>query len=340
MRTLIITNKGMEHISQLEVKEILGKKSEKDNYIVNFSVRDIKELKTLKNKCRSANRILYFLGKIKVSKDLEKTKNYFNKILENIENKKLDKFLKNKIYRVDCKRKGEHNFKSIDISREIAKSLIKKGYEKASFKNPETIVYIFIINNKGYIGIDISGDLSKRNYKIFNNPKSIKGNIAYALIREANYKKNKILIDPFCLSGEIVIEAALFEKGKIYAYDKKRNIIAARKNSLIAKVDKEIIFGDYDLSWLDKRHDKNSVDVIATRLPESSKHKNSKFIEKKLKEFFEKSYKILNKKGKIAIISKDKDLIIKQKGKLKILKELIIKTGRLNLKITILGKTE
>jgi len=336
MQALIITNKGMEHISQLEVKEILGKESEKDDYVVKFSANK-NELKKLKNESKSASRILYLFGETKIEKDLEKTRKNFEKILEPFS---LDKFLKNKIYCVDCERIGQHNYKSVDISRNVAKYLIKQGYEKTTFKDPEIIIYIFIINNKGYIGIDISGDLSKRDYKIFNNPKSIKGNIAYALIREAGYEKNKILVDPFCLSGEIVIEAALFEKGKIYAYDKKRNIIAARKNSLIAKVDKEIIFGDYDLSWLDKRHDKSSVDVIATRLPESSKHKNIKFIEKKLKEFFEKSYKIIKNKGKIAVISKDKDIINKQKGKLKILKELIIKSGELNLKITILGKAE
>ncbi len=331
MQGLIITNKGIEHISKLEVKETLGKESKKDDYVVKFSANK-KELEKLKNKSRSANRILYLFGETSVTKDLDKTKNNF------LKSPLLDKFLKNKIYRVDCKRLGKHDFKSVEISKEIAKFLIKKGYKKASFKNPETIVYIFINNNKGYIGIDISGDLSKRDYKIFNNPKSIKGNIAYTLIREAGYKKNKTLVDPFCLSGEIAIEAALFEKGKIYAYDKKRNIIAARKNSIIAKVDKEIVFGDYDLSWLDKRHDKNSVDIIATRLPETSKHKNNRFIEKILKEFFEKSYKIIKKKGKIAVISKDRDLIRKQKGKLKILKELIIKSGELDLEITILGK--
>ncbi len=372
MKGLIITNKGMEHISALEVKDLLGieKGIKIDEDVVRFPINKLEDLALLCYKSQSASKVIYLLGEIKVTKNLESNIKKFSRVLENIQ---LGDFLKNKIFRVDCKRIGKHNFKSVDISREIANLLIKKGYDKVTFKNPRVVLYVFIDDKKGYIGIDFSGDISKRDYRIFNNSKSIKGNIAYALIREAGYDGDRILVDPFCKSGEIPIEATLFasnfsvnffknEKGflftnfmkfdfekenkkikkkklKIFGYDSlQRNIIAARKNSKVAGIDKLLNFENYDLSWLEIKHDKNSVDIIVTKLPELSKKKRKEQIEHIYKEFFEKSNIILKKKGKMVLISKDFDIIKKTKGKFKIVKSFIIYSGKMPLNIHVLEK--
>ncbi len=321
MEGLIITNKGMEPISTLEVKELLNTKAEQDDYIVKFPIKNEEDLDLLSKKSRSASRVLYLLGEASIMKGLERTTKSFKKILNNVS---LDKFLKKKIYRVDCQREGKHGFKSVELSKEIAEFLIEKGYENVTFKNPEVVIYIFIDDKKGYIGIDFSGNISKRDYKIFNNSRSIKGNIAYALVRESGYDKGKTLVNPFCLSGEILIEAALFAKGNIFGYDSERNMVAARKNSKIAGINKLINF---------ERTDKKA-DAIIARLPETSKHKRKEFIEKIYKKFFEECKKTLKKNGRIVIISKDIDII--KKEKFKILKEFTIYSGEQGLKIFIL----
>jgi 23S rRNA G2445 N2-methylase RlmL len=323
MQGLIITNKGMEHIAALEVNEILNAKTEQDEYIVKFSIEKESDLDLLTKKSRAAIRILYLLGEASITKSLETTK---KNILEILNNVSLDKFLKNKIYRIDCERIGKHDFKSVDLSKEMAGFLMSKGYDKADFKNPEVVVYIFINNNKGYIGIDVSKDISKRDYRIFINRKSIKGNIAYALVRESGFQKSKSLYNPFCLSGEIAIEAALHAKGDIYADDSERNMISARKNSKIANVDKIIRF----------EKPKNKVDIIISKLPESSKHKRKELIVKTYNEFFKENNKRLKKNGIMVLITKDLDVIKKEKAKLKIVKELIIYSGELALYATIL----
>ncbi len=365
MKGLIIANEGVEDISALEIKELLNLDDvDIRKKAVLFEIKKLKDLAFLCYRAQSPKRIIHLLGETRVSDNLEDTIKNFEKILNY---KELADYIDNKVIRVDCERIGKHDFKSIDISKNIADYLIKKGYNNISFKNPDIIIYVFINNKKAYIGIDFSGDISKRYYKIFNNSKSIKGNTAYCLLRKAEYSKGKTLIDPFCRSGEITIEAALFshemvvqnkfpflkfldfglskeipgkksnEKISIYGYDSmERNIIAARKNSKIAMVDKLINLNKADLSWIETRHDKESVDCIVTRLPETSKYKKEEAICKVYKEFFEKSYKILNKNGKIALISKNVELIKKEKGKLKIVKELIIQSGKSELKAVIL----
>jgi len=72
MKGLIITNKGMEHVSALEVKEFLKIKDVKtEDYVVNFPIKKSDNLDLLSKKSQSASRIIYLLGEIKVTKNLE-----------------------------------------------------------------------------------------------------------------------------------------------------------------------------------------------------------------------------------------------------------------------------
>jgi 23S rRNA G2445 N2-methylase RlmL len=78
-------------------------------------------------------------------------------------------------------------------------------------RNPEVIVFVYLIEDECFIGIDFCGrDLSKREYKIFNNPYSIRPAIGHAIGRIAEINADDVILDPFCGTGEITIEAALF----------------------------------------------------------------------------------------------------------------------------------
>ncbi len=64
------------------------------------------------------------------------------------------------------------------------------------------------------IGIDISQqDLSKRSYKIFAHPSSIKGTLAYYMVALSGYKGEGTLLDPCSGSGTICAEAAYIATG-------------------------------------------------------------------------------------------------------------------------------
>ena len=51
-------------------------------------------------------------------------------------------FLKDKTFRVDCERTGEHDFKSIDIETALGEQLYEKTKSKVDFKNPDIVIHL------------------------------------------------------------------------------------------------------------------------------------------------------------------------------------------------------
>lgn len=249
----------------------------------------------------------------------------------------LKKYLKNS-FLVRCEREGTHKFNSIDIERELGAKLFKNYKIKVDFKAPETIVYVDIIENNCLIGIDLTPKpLSKRDYKVKTTSQTLNSCIAYALTKFAKWKPSEVLLDPFCKSGDIVIEAALStnKKTKIYAIDSYTKPVEI--NSKLAKV--KINIQKAELDWLDTLFKKNSVGKIITSPPIITEF-NKKEMDIIYKEFFNNSSYILKKTGLLTIITTTPEQIrnYAKEYKFKINKEYNIKLGDLNYKVLIFKK--
>jgi len=213
MKALAITSKGIEDITSKEINEILNKKSEIKNSCLVFDAELI-ELCTLCYKSQSITRVLSSFDSFKFKDNDE-----FFKLIKIIVDKiNLDDWLdKDKTFRVSCSKVDNDSISSEEINAEVGGFIIdnvkkKNKYEpKVNLDNPDIIFYVFISDNDCFFGIDFAGiDLSKREYKVFSHPTALKGTVAYAMLRIADYKKDEILLDPFTGSGTIPIEAALY----------------------------------------------------------------------------------------------------------------------------------
>ncbi len=200
MKGLAITYKGMEDISMREISELIKSKDIKPMPgAVLFDFEKLEELCLLCYKAQSVIKILYLFDNFKISG------------IRDITLQKTDFIDKEVSFASRCMRVGEHDFSSKDVETHIGEIIKKATSAKVDLKNPDIPVLTYIYDNDCYIGIDWAGiDLSKRDYRIYTNPVSLKGNIAYALVRIADCKKNEITIDPICGSGEIPIETAMF----------------------------------------------------------------------------------------------------------------------------------
>ncbi len=70
---------------------------------------------------------------------------------------------------------------------------------------------LYIDRDEAVIGLDLSGEpLHRRGYRTISGPAPLKETIAAALILKAGWKRRLALHDPFCGTGTIPIEAALF----------------------------------------------------------------------------------------------------------------------------------
>ena len=323
MKGIVIVHEGTEEVASSEVKELIERESNTEKTVAIFDSNE-KDLEKLCYEGRSFIKVLKFISSFEFKDD------FFEKLEENLTDVKVGKSFRGK-----CKRIGKHDFLSHDVEKEIGSAILKNNKTKVDLEEPEDIVYCYIFENKCYLGIDVSlSDLSKRDYKIFVHPASIKGTLAYSLLRIGGYSGKEIIVDPFCGSGTIPIEASLFamsksvhyysknkfpfgdklkddikeRKGKIYGYDLLlKHILAARKNTKIAGA--EIEFSKVDISWLDTKFDEGSVDIIVTDPPRLSKHFKEKDYRNLMKELFYQA-KYLIKKGNITLLTNKKSLPI------------------------------
>lgn len=99
---------------------------------------------------------------------------------------------------------------------------------------PSYPIRVTIMKDEVIIGLDTSGDsLHKRGYRKQAGKAPISETLAAALILMTPWKKERILVDPFCGSGTIPIEAAMMAAG--IAPGMNRSFVANEWDNLIPK---------------------------------------------------------------------------------------------------------
>lgn len=140
------------------------------------------------------------------------------------------------------------------VKKAIVESL-KKKHNRFRFDETGAMyqVEVSLLRDVATITIDTSGDgLHKRGYREFVGPAPLRETMAAGLIQLSYWNRDRLLVDPFCGSGTIPIEAALIG----------RNIAPGLGRSFIAE----------DWAWLDRRVWKEArteaKDLKLPRMPE------------------------------------------------------------------------
>lgn len=130
-------------------------------------------------------------------------------------------------------------FSPSDIQSIMKKAMVerlKKVYHKEWFAE-DGISYpvrVTFMKDEAVIGLDTSGEsLHKRGYRKLTSKAPITETLASALILLTPWKKNRILVDPFCGSGTFPIEAAMMAANM--APGMNRSFLADKWTNLIRK---------------------------------------------------------------------------------------------------------
>ena len=106
-------------------------------------------------------------------------------------------------------------FSPSDIQSIMKKAMVERMKEKYHVswfeENGERFpIRVFLMKDEVTVGLDTTGEsLHKRGYRKLTAKAPIAENLAAALIMLTPWNKNRILVDPFCGSGTIPIEAAM-----------------------------------------------------------------------------------------------------------------------------------
>ena len=130
-------------------------------------------------------------------------------------------------------------FSPSDIQRIVKKAMVerlKTVYKKEWFSEDGASypLRISILKDEVTIGLDTTGvSLHKRGYRQFTAPAPVTETLAAALILLTPWKRDRILVDPFCGSGTIPIEAAMIAADM--APGMNREFLAENWTNLIPK---------------------------------------------------------------------------------------------------------
>ncbi|MCI5950742.1 MAG: class I SAM-dependent RNA methyltransferase [Anaerostipes sp.] len=130
-------------------------------------------------------------------------------------------------------------FSAPDIQSIAKKAMVermKQKYHKNWFQETGASypVRIFLLKDEVTVGLDTSGEpLHKRGYRQLTSKAPLTETLAAALIMLTPWRKDRILVDPFCGSGTIPIEAAMI--GANIAPGMNRSFTSENWKNLIAK---------------------------------------------------------------------------------------------------------
>ncbi len=130
-------------------------------------------------------------------------------------------------------------FSTTDIQKIMKKAMVermKQKYHEEIFSETgaEYPARVFIHNDIVTIGLDTTGEsLHKRGYRKLQGTAPIAENLAAALIMLTPWNAERILVDPFCGSGTIPIEAAMIAAN--IAPGMNREFTAEEWNGLVPK---------------------------------------------------------------------------------------------------------
>lgn len=140
-------------------------------------------------------------------------------------------------FRVTCERIGDHSFKAPTVEFEMGGACSEVyAHCKPKMTDFDVNLRIDVVAHGVMVGTQLNvEDLSKRHFLRYRNSVTIKTNVAYIMLRLANVREGSVVVDPFCGSGTILLEALemMDKKCKVIGMDVNRRAAeGAQKNAL------------------------------------------------------------------------------------------------------------
>ncbi len=168
---------------------------------------------------------------------------------------------------IRCKNRSKH-IDSKDLIDQLGDIYTKN--RQVNLSNPDIEVRAVVTENKAYLGIkkaaiDTSHFQRRRGHlRPFLSPITLHPKIARAMVNLTQVKKQQTLLDPFCGTGGILIEAGLLDAKIIGSDIEQKMIDGSRKNLTFYQIKN---FELYCADIADIARYTSPVDAIATDFP-------------------------------------------------------------------------
>ena len=174
-------------------------------------------------------------------------------------------------FRVTSVRNGEHDFTSIDVQRAAGAGLQDRYATEVDLEAYDLEVRVDVHDNRVLVSVQHTREaLSRRHLEGFQPRAALKANLAYALLQLAHLDAPpEVLLDPFCGSGTILLEATdIWPETRAYGNDWSDTVVeGARENAALAGRTERITIREGDAWHLADTFAGVQADLIVTNPP-------------------------------------------------------------------------
>ena len=200
-------------------------------------------------------------------------------------------------------------------SQEIVQLLgkIYSKNRKVILRKPEIEVRVLITNLTVYVGLKVSEldrqqfENRKVQYRPYFSPISLHPKLARTLVNLSAIKKNEVLLDPFCGTGGILIEAGIIGISVVGSDIEEKMVKGCKENLDYYKIKNYKLFSS-DIGSINTRVSK--IDAVVTDLPYG---KSTTTKGEDIKKLYERTFKsiscVLKEDGRAVIGLSDKKML-------------------------------
>ncbi|MBV7332990.1 methyltransferase [Chloroflexi bacterium TSY] len=197
-------------------------------------------------------------------------------------------------FRVSSKRSGQHEFTSVDVQKTAGAALVNRYGKKVNLKYPEINVRVDVFRQNCYVALQLTNKPLDFRYDYVFRPRiAIKTNLAFSLLHLAGLQPTNVsqsetaccpwqtngshtggfkgprLLEPFCGSGTILLEAATCLPSYIlYGSDRYEKPVEWTQGNLSAAgFADRLILKQADARDISEIHAANSIRAIVTNPP-------------------------------------------------------------------------
>ncbi len=140
-------------------------------------------------------------------------------------------------FRVTANRSGTHPFTSMDVAREAGAAIVERYGLGVDLTGYDVNIRVDVFDDTAIVGVQLTREpLSRRHTKVYSPRAALKTTVAYAMLHLARIPRGPgRLLDPFCGSGTILLEAgSLYPELRLYGCDRFEEPVEGARRNLAA----------------------------------------------------------------------------------------------------------
>lgn len=209
-------------------------------------------------------------------------------------------------FRVSSERRGEHPFGSQDVEREAGTVLVERFGAPVDLTGYAVEIRVDVVESLCAVTVQLTRQaLSYRQDRAYRPRVSLKPNVAYACLRLARLGPGtERLLDPFCGSGTILMEAAdLLPGTELWGSDwSERAVAGARANLEGAGLGDNCRLQAGDARALAALYPPASCDVLVTNPPYGARLGRGISFPHFYRDFLEQAVAVLRPGGRLVVL--------------------------------------